>query len=324
MEPTDPNQPNETIEQSDAPIQPIDPVQPFEPEVLTHKKSLFEKLFSILTGPMTRQKMVLLGGFLLIAILIALGSFWIGLRGQQTTSEPSASPTPAIEATITPDESVTETPTDEPAPSDSPTPTSTPKPSPTNSPTSTNSPTATLTPTPSTQTQTITSQAALDGFESTNGGGNTTADIQAGRNNTLATRGFVSFPLNSIPSGKTIDQATIRLYQKSKDGSPYVAGGNLMLDHLNYGSTLDNSDYNIAAILASFTTLSTSATTGEWREADVTDRVRDDIANSRTNSQYRLHFSTETIGGDVTGDFAHFEAADTGSGTIPQLFIRYH
>lgn len=124
----------------------------------------------------------------------------------------------------------------------------------------------------------------------------------------------------------SIDQATLRLYQTSVIGDPYgVGGGSIKVDHLDYGDTLDNSDYAVAALSTSFATLSTSSSV-EWKEVSVTDALRDDRTNSRSRSQYRIHFATEATGGDVTGDFAYFESADnnTGSGNTPQLVVRYH
>ncbi len=64
----------------------------------------------------------------------------------------------------------------------------------------------------------------------------------------------------------------------------------------------------------------------EWKEVDVTAEVKDDIDAARSRSQYRLHFVTETTGGDVTGDFVYFESADNseGTGNTPQLVVKYN
>ncbi|OGV93605.1 hypothetical protein A3B57_00450 [Microgenomates group bacterium RIFCSPLOWO2_01_FULL_47_10] len=173
---------------------------------------------------------------------------------------------------------------------------------------------------------TLSADAGKDGFRSNNGGGNDGLDIRAGRNANLVTRGFVSFDWGSLPAGVTIDQAVLKMYQTSVTGNPYgVGGGSIKVDHLDYGDALENNDYSLAAISSSFGTLSSEASVG-WREVDVTDAVRNDRTNSRSRSQYRLHFATETEGGDVTGDFAYFEAANNsnGTGNTPQLFVRYH
>lgn len=252
------------------------------------------------------KKWLLIGLAVLVALGMSAAAFWYG----KTTGTPAPTPTPTAAPTPTPEP----TPEGTITPTKKPTATPTPK------------PTATPTPTPTSQTKTLNSSASIDGFRANNGGGNEALEIRAGRNATLIMRGFASFDLGSLPSGATIDQATFRLYQTSVIGDPYGAGGgSIKVDHLDYGSTLDNSDYAVAALSSSFATLSTSSSVG-WKEVDVTDALRSDRTNSLGRSQYRIHLTTETTGGDVTGDFAYFESADNnaGSGNIPQLVVRYH
>ena len=244
-------------------------------------------------------------------VLLSLGAAATAFYSTRTPAEPT--PTPTEAPTPTPELSPTATPT----PTKKPTPTKTPTPIPTKTPTPT--------PTPASQTTTLNSSASIDGFRSNNGGGNDAIEIRAGRNATLITRGFASFDLGSLPSGVTIDQATLRLYQTSVIGDPYGAGGgSIKVDHLDYGDSLENSDYAVAAISTSFATLSSSGSVG-WKEVDVTDALRNDRTNSRSRSQYRIHLTTESEGG-VSGDFAYFESANNnvGTGNTPQLVVRYH
>jgi len=183
----------------------------------------------------------------------------------------------------------------------------------------------TPTPTPKILSKTLSGDKNLDGFQSSNGGGNLTLDIRAGRNVNLVTRGFVSFDISTLPKTSTITEATLRLYQAKTVGNPYGAGGNIMVDHSNFGDSLENADYGVAALLSSFATLSTNAAV-EWKEADVTSEVMDDLSNSRSLSQYRIHFNTENTGGDVSGDFVYIESADNseGTGNTPQLILKYY
>lgn len=260
-----------------------------------------------------QRKLRLVVGVLLL-LVIGGGSFILGSRrarpeevseaGLATESaqpeEPEVatpSPTRAPEAGITP----------------TPTPSPTPKPSPT------------PTPTPTPQTITFNSSSTIDGFRSSNAGGNSTLEIRAGRNVNLITRGFVSFGTASIPGGATIQKATLRLYQVKIIGDPYGAGIRVMVDHLDYGDSLEHADYGAAAISASFATLSENATLG-WKEVDVTDAVRNDRSTGRERSQFRIHMTTENQGGTVQGDFAYFESADNnqGSGNTPQLLVTYN
>jgi hypothetical protein len=136
---------------------------------------------------------------------------------------------------------------------------------------------------------------------------------------------MVSFAIPTEIQGKTVDSASMRLYQAQIVGSPYTVGGNLMVDHVNYGSTLDNSAYTLTALSQSFATL-TGNPVIEFKDVSVKDQLIDDLANGRANSQYRIHFTTEARGGDVNGDFAYFESQNNtlGTGHQPQLVITYH
>lgn len=247
----------------------------------------------------------------IVLLLLGFGGFWY-----KTKTSVIPTPTPTPEVTSTPEPLLTPTTT--------PTPTKKPTPKPTPTPTAV--PTVTPAPTSASQTKTLGSTASLDGFQSSNGGGNSGVEVRAGRNVNLVTRGFVSFDLSTIPSGATIEQATLRLYQTSVIGDPYgVGGGSIKVDHMDYGSSFENSDYGMSALSTSFGTLSSNATVG-WKELDVADSVRNDLTSSRSRSQYRIHLVVEATGGDVTGDFAYFEAAENsvGTGNTPQLVIRYH
>src|SRR4030042_1973423 len=124
-------------------------------------------------------------------------------------------------------------------------------------------------------------------------------------------RGFVSFDISDIPSGATISEATLRLYQVKTEGNPYgvSVGGKLNIDHLTYGDSLDNSDYAMAALTSNFVVLTNNSVV-EWKDANVKTELKDDISNARSRSQYRIHFETENVGGDSTGDFAYFESSE--------------
>ncbi len=250
-----------------------------------------------------RNAILIVIGAIVLFVLIGGGSFIVGRQTQET---PELSPTPSAPS------------------SQSPTPTTTIIPTPLTSPGSP-SPSPSPTPTPQIKSVTLSPLAPQDGFRSSNNGGNAALDIRAGRNVNLVTRGFASFDLSDIPAGSTIEDATLRLYQTKTVGNPYGVGGNLKIDHLTYGDTLDSADYGSPALSSSFATLTNNSTV-EWKDADVTDALKDDVANARAKSQYRIHFSLENTGGDVTGDFAYFEAAENTSatGNTPQLIVKYY
>lgn len=247
----------------------------------------------------------------LLLILVGGGAYYFGTKEGKNTSE-SPTPTQSLKQETLGQELINELPTSTPTPVATVTAKLKPKSTPT------------PTPTPKIITKTITSTADLDGFESDNGR-DAGVDIRAGRNMYLVSRGFVSFDISVIPVTATVTEATLRLYQTKTVGNPYTVGGNLMVDYLNYGTTLDNSDYALAAITSNLALLTANSTV-EWKDANVTDAVKKDLQEGRSHSQYRIHFETEVKGGDVTGDFSYFESADNSesSGNIPQLVIKYY
>lgn len=257
--------------------------------------------------PLSHNKKLAIGAaIILVVILVGGGSYYFASR---EPSEESLFPSP-IE-TLSPENTESSSPSASGSPTSSPKSTKTPTPT----------PTPTLAPL---QTKTIPATLSLDGFRSSNGGGNSGVDIRAGRNVNLVTRGFVSFDLSTLPAGAKIEKATLRLYQYNIAGNPYGVGGSLKVDHLDYGDSLGNEDYSASSLSSSFATL-TSNTTLEWKDVDATDRLKNDRENNRSRSQYRLHFAIENIGGDATGDFTYFESQENtgGTGNLPQLVVNY-
>jgi hypothetical protein len=174
------------------------------------------------------------------------------------------------------------------------------------------------------ETQTLGAAASLDGFRASNLGGNNNIEIRAGRNNALIYRGFVSFDLTALPNDITVEKAVLKIYQAQIVGNPYGIGGNLVVDHLDYGTSLDSSDYNRTATASNIGVLADNATLG-MKELEVTERVKNDLSSSRTHSQYRLRFATETVGGSPSGDIAYFESQENTlhTGNLPQLVVTF-
>ncbi len=251
----------------------------------------------------SQKKFYIVAAIVLVFAIIG-GAFWLGSSRKKQESEPS--PTPTIEASPTAIPEGEET-TESPSPS----------------PEETNSPSPTPTPGPETKEEVIISTASLDGYRGSNGFGHNDLYILIGRNLSVIQRGFVSFNLSSLPSDATIESAILRLYQEKVVGNPYGIGGNLKVDHLNYGDSLGNEDYGASSISSSFTTFTNNLVI-EWKDADVTDSLKNDLSSGRSKSQYRIHFSTEATG--TTSDLVYFESADNSQGTsnLPQLVIKYH
>lgn len=251
----------------------------------------------------SQQKFFIIAAIILVFTIIG-GAFWFGSSRKKQEQEPSPSPITETSPNAIPEgEDATE------SSSPSPEETSSPSPSPT--------------PTPETKEEVIISTASLDGYRGSNGFGYSNLYILVGRNINVIQRGFVSFDLSSLPSDATIESATLRLYQEKVVGHPYGVGRNLKIDHLDYGNSLGNEDYGASAISSSFTTLTDNAVF-EWKNANVTDSLINDLSNERSKSQYRILFPTDVAG--TTSDLIYFESADNseGTGNLPQLVIKYH
>jgi hypothetical protein len=176
-------------------------------------------------------------------------------------------------------------------------------------------------------TVTLSSLASLDGWIRTDGNG-ATAGGQGltGDLGTVANQGyrqFYSFDLSSIPAGSQIVSATLRLYQATVVGAPYTELGNVIVDHVDYGPTLEGTaDFGVAPLAGNVGTLS-SAATAEYKTLVVTARVQADVSALRTRSQYRLRFSTADFSNDAGSDFVQFTEAESPGGNNPQLVVIY-
>lgn len=257
----------------------------------------------------------------LLVTFIAL--FGINKAIDSKLNHPSSTPTPTAVAMLSPTPTATDlpTPTEIPTPTLKPTPT--PKPTPKPTPTPTPTPATTPSPTPTTSV-TVTTVAGQDGYVTSTGTVSSDKDIRVGRNSSETIRGFVGFDIAAIPKTATITSATLRLYQRTVNGNPFSSGqGDLTVDHLDYGSSLSSGSYGATATLNNVGVLS-SNNSSEWKQVMVTDRVKADLS-SHTSSQFRLRFTSESVGGDSTGDVVYFDSASSGYNTNqPQLVITYY
>ncbi len=258
----------------------------------------------------------------IIAVIIFLGtlsgiSYFLGTKSDSEKNEPAPTPADVLSKPLL------EIPTD--------TPTSTVA-------TATNSaqPTKKLTlslsepeatPTPKIKTKIISSEEGLDGFRASDGKGSSSLEIRIGRNEDAVTRGFVSFDISELPTGIEIQEAELKFYQVKVVGNPYAIGSALKVDHLTYGNTLDATDYSTPALVSNIATLATSNKTVGWKQAVVTEAVENDVANARSLSQFRIHFTTEVTDDDTAGDIAYFDSSNDyydHTDHPPQLIIKYH
>ncbi len=153
-------------------------------------------------------------------------------------------------------------------------------------------------------------------------------------------RAFTSFPLPDIPSGSSLQNATIRLYQHTSRGieqladSTYVstffphwevAGGDTIkciMSHIDYGISLDLSDwakgdegnpntYNPNVGEITWEGIDEPGNHGEagYRYLDITNCVLHDLAIGSIFSQYRIAFQINTDY-DYGADFVSFASME--------------
>lgn len=133
-------------------------------------------------------------------------------------------------------------------------------------------------------------------------------------------RFFVSFPLGAIPPGAQIQSASLEMTQSNVQGTPYTDLGFLVIDHMDYGASLDAPDFGLGALSPAFAVFSSTTALG-LRTLDVTPQLEADIAALRTRSQYRCRFGADTDG-NPDDDYVHFNANEAGS-EIPVLVVTY-
>lgn len=172
------------------------------------------------------------------------------------------------------------------------------------------------------------SSAALDGMVFSNGsvvsagGGPLTGDLDTSING-ISVRQYFSFSLATLPPGAAISAAQIELRQAAVRGTPYTSHGVVLLEHVDYGASLDPGDYPLAP-LAGFSATLSSTPTIEWKTLDVTARVLADIAAARTRFQVRLRF-TLASDSDSSSDAAEFGDAEGSAhaSSAPVLRVTY-
>lgn len=175
----------------------------------------------------------------------------------------------------------------------------------------------------------LVSTGSLDGYMRSDGNGATagtpiTGDLE-GAGPTLANIGyrqFYSFDLSAIPPGSAIVSATLHVFQAAVGGEPYTDLGNVIVDHVDYGTTLDFAAYNAAPLTGNVGTLMNDATLA-YRTLAVTARVQADLTAGRARSQYRLRFSLRDANNDLQSDYTQLTDGEFAGAQVPKLVVTY-
>lgn len=173
-------------------------------------------------------------------------------------------------------------------------------------------------------------EAALDGYVRSDtgtahpdGGGPFMGDFVFFGNRVA--RQFFSFAFVGLPASGQLVSATIRLNQQVVSGTPFTGLGSVLLEHVDYGATLNSSDFGISPLPGGALVLASDASLGV-KELDVTTFVASDLAAGRTRSQFRLRFSLMDTDSDSSDDLVQYtdtENSITGTGVPPQLVLTF-
>lgn len=143
-------------------------------------------------------------------------------------------------------------------------------------------------------------------------------------------RSFFAFELPIIPEGYFLALSHIYIYQFTSEGNGIVGNYPIfdmssgtfeppcLIEHLDYGYTLDETDFFLSP-LHFIGTISDTPEVG-WRSIEVTEFVLDDIENERPFTQYRLRLAID-MDEDQYVDALGFPTSETSMDLKP--FIIY-
>ncbi len=141
-------------------------------------------------------------------------------------------------------------------------------------------------------------------------------------------RSFFAFELPVIPEDYFLTSSYIYIYQFASEGNGIVgnypifdmASGTFeppcFIEHLDYGYTLDETDFFLTP-LHFIGTISDTPEVG-WRSIEVTEFVLDDIENARPFTQYRLRLAID-MDEDQYLDALGFPTSDTSMDLKPYV-----
>ena len=138
-------------------------------------------------------------------------------------------------------------------------------------------------------------------------------------------RGLISIILAPIPSGATIDSATLNIQGYVAFGAPYAEFGSMVMDHIDVGPGLDAGDFSGALTAAYRTVPDFTGTSGAPTLVglDVKSAIIADIAAGRLTSSFRFQFNlAPSI--DAAFDIVFIDASPAVPLTLPHVIVTYH
>ena len=101
-------------------------------------------------------------------------------------------------------------------------------------------------------------------------------------------RSLVSFDVSSL-KGPDIASVTLFVYQSSVVGSLYATGGNIVVDLVDYGPTLDEEDWCVPATASDIGSISSNAARG-FKSLNVTSSLAFVLDQGNDLLQFRFQF----------------------------------
>jgi hypothetical protein len=134
-------------------------------------------------------------------------------------------------------------------------------------------------------------------------------------------RGVMSFDLTQIPTGSTVTGVTLFTRECTIVGSPIPGLGDVLIEHVSYGATLDTSAFDTPVLDTTGGILSTDSTIGRHTR-NVLPAVLADIAAGRSVTQFRLQMSEYSNTGDSANNYVAFQAPSGASSNLCNPVIR--
>jgi hypothetical protein len=145
-------------------------------------------------------------------------------------------------------------------------------------------------------TLSISSTASLDGEATSVAFDNVSDEAEIGRVGNNEQRGFISFDISPVTSldNFQISSVILAVCEANTNNLPFDDMGNVIGEIVEYGSSLDASDFNTSALSSPFTVLTNGYSVDRVYTVDITSEVNQYLSNNpgANRLQIRLRFAS--------------------------------
>ncbi len=132
---------------------------------------------------------------------------------------------------------------------------------------------------------------------------------------------YFSFDLTGVPAGRTVQSATLSLFNRAIQGDPKGMAVLIRIDHVNYGDVFPVATLGGVGLDFNFATINDIDVLGR-KDIDVTTQVQSDLGSNRGRSQYRLRGAIASNLDNIADIALLTDGEDSqGSGELPMLII---